>query len=95
MSLCRYRVESPSLVRGLLMGIAFPPRRLLAFECGDSGDRLKQRRRAEGPAECCFLLLSVVGAMDFWREESLVAGVGVRRLGPSSVVRRGVFRALV
>ena len=58
-------------------GDCFPPRRLLAFECGDSCDRLKHRRRAEGPAECCFLLLSVVGAMDFWREQSLVAGVGV------------------
>ena len=76
-------------------GDCFPPRRRLTFDRGDTCTRLEQRRRAEGPAECCFLMLIVVGGVDFWPEELLVVGVGVRRRGPSSVELHGLFRALV
>ena len=69
-------------------GDCFPPRRPLRFDRGIPSDRLKARRLAEGPAECRFLLLIVVGVLDFWREELLVAGVGVRRRGRFSVERR-------
>ncbi len=83
------------LATGVAYGDCFPPRLPLAFDRDVSCDRLEQRRRAEGPAKCCFLMLMVVGALDFWREELLVAGVGVRRRGPSLVERRGLFRVLV
>jgi hypothetical protein len=39
-------------------------------------------------------MLIVVGGVDFWPEELLVVGVGVRRRGRFSVERHGVFRAL-
>ena len=73
--------------------VFFPPRGPLMFERGDPSTRLEDRRRAEAPTAVCILVSIVVGTQLFWDEELLVAGIGLRRRGSSSVERRGLLQA--
>ncbi|MFO0821225.1 MAG: hypothetical protein U1A77_24990 [Pirellulales bacterium] len=57
------------------------------------GARLEHRRRAEEPAASRILTSIDVGTHDFWDEELLVAGIGLRRRRSSSVERHGLLRA--